>query len=173
VLTSLVVSSRLKLAKALKVSDTMVDRYVAMGMPTVEGGGYDVDECQAWLNAYRSKSGRPTKESSDDEDLRERKLRAECEKLEEEGRKKRLDNDIAEGKVYLADEVDQYLNEIASRVRERVEQFPSEAVLGVPPDQRDMVRGTLETVCRELLLELAGRKFTPGSGDDNGGPSES
>lgn len=159
----MIVSSRTKLAKLLGVSLTMVNIYSSEGMPGSNEEGYDVEECRQWLEARRQASGRPTKAepTGDELDLREQKLRAEIRKLNAEAEAKELKNQIANGSVYLADEADQFMSQAAVRARERIEQWPAEAIVGIPPEFRDAIREQLERSARELLLELAAMKFTP------------
>ncbi len=156
--------SKVKLAAALGMSVVMLDRYLAYGAD-IPGPPYDVDQATAEIE--RIKRERSGAEDTVSNELRRERMRAELEEKRQSGRAKQLKNDILEGKSYPAEEVDQYLAEYASRIKTRLEQFPTEAIAGVPQQWRDTVRTALATAVFELLLELAGTSYRLKDGYDD------
>ena len=162
------VTSKVKLAKALGVSPAMVDRYVVSGMPG-ENGRYDVAECRQWLAMYRATSGRPTKSMGSDEgggelDLRERKLRAECDKLEEEARAKRLKTDLLEGELVRRSDVIAEFADFLSEAKPILESLPDDLAKEMPEEYRVIARNLAKQAVDRAFRKLA--SWQPEVSDD-------
>jgi phage terminase Nu1 subunit (DNA packaging protein) len=140
-LTAVTVSSRGKLARHLGVSVTMVGNYIDQGMPVLEDGSYDVEECLAWQAAMRASSGRPTKgDAGSENDLRERKLLAECEKLEQETIAKRMKNDLLAGELVYRTDVVAECADMLSKFKAILESIPDDIAKEAPGEQRVGIR---------------------------------
>ena len=166
-LTAVTVSSRGKLARHLGVSVTMVGNYVDQGMPVQPDGTYDVEECLAWQAAMRASSGRPTKgDDGDNElDLRERKLKAECEKLEQETIAKRMKNDLLAGDLVRADEQIAEWAEFLASAKAIIESFADDFAKEAPEELRVSARALADHKVTLLLRKLA--SWTPKESDEN------
>ena len=158
------VPSKAKLAPLLGMSVVMLDRYIGYGA-RLAGPPYDLAAATAEIERVRKE--RAGNQDQIGPDLRRERMMAELEEKRQSGRAKQLKNDILEGKSYPADEVDQYLAEYASRIKTRLEQFPAEAIAGIPQQWRDTVRTALETAVFELLLEMAGTSYRAQGGYDD------
>ena len=154
-LASVTVSSRTKLANLLGVSLPMVDRYIVAGMPG-ENGCYDVEECKAWLAAYRASSSRPTKGGDGDEgDLRERRLRAECDKLEQQARREKMKADIEAGRMVRTEDVVNEFADFLSHVKPICESFPDDFARELPDEQRVAGQALARQMIDRMLRKLA------------------
>lgn len=170
-IATVTVSSRGKLGRHLGVSGTMVGNYIDQGMPVLPDGTYDVEECLAWQAAMRASSGRPTKGGDDGDsemDLRERKLKAECEKLEQETIAKRMKNDLLAGELVYRTEVVAECADMLSKFKAILESIPDDIAKEAPGDLRVAIRAIAkQSVDRARLLMAAWRPVTPNEAEDD------
>lgn len=152
------------------MSVTTFEKWLARGMPRIEAGGYDLDECQQFITIWKTESGQGDDDESTSE-LRERRLLAECDKIEQDARQKRLKNDETEGLLYPAYEVKQWIASRLLRIRSRLVAVPNEMQNLAPSQIRAQFRTDMDLFIHGLLLEIGGWENDPNgfSIDDSDG----
>lgn len=84
-------------------------------------------------------------------------MKAEIAKLWEQAKKEALKNEIAEGSLWDAEDVKQWVAGILSRIRERILAIPDEFETRLPLEVRAHVKADLEDYIRLVLKEASER----------------
>lgn len=147
-----IVSTQKDLAIALDCDERTIRRYVARGMPCGDNC-YDVEECREWVS--KNIIQRITVDTRGT--LAEQRMKAEIAKLWEQAKREALKNEIAEGGLWDAEDVKQWVAGILSRVRERLLAMPDEFEMRLPQEVRAEVKSDLENYINLVLKETAER----------------
>jgi hypothetical protein len=158
-------TSQKAVAEHLGVHHVTVRKWRQEGMPG-ERGRYVIGEVEQWLRLQKPGSkGIPDSLTADmmgvgidhalrkvaDQDPRLRKQLAEADKLEEEARKLKRQNDEAEGQLLRRDDVEQAAAELCVRIRDRLEAIVDEVAMLIPEEVRNTV---IDEIGHKLHLTL-------------------
>jgi len=133
---------------ACGVTEKTLRNWWALGCPKEA----DVDDTLAWRDA---RFGKKEAKAESTDDSRERKLLAECIKIEAEGRIKELEARVREGELVSRDAVSRWLSSFATEIRQALESLPAAIVSEVPGDARLAVDDVATEQVRLLLLKLS------------------
>ena len=140
------------LSRKLRVSRQTLYNWRDEGCPLDEGE----EAVMAWVAARKQLK---EQESEEADDLKERKLRAECAKLEAEAEAKELKNAIARGEVMNTDTTMQAVRSMIAVVKIRFEDIPLRLQMEFPPDSRDYWTERLADEIRLALVEMSQQKI--------------
>lgn len=153
------VDTQTQLANELNVSTRTISTWASKpGFPRNADGSYPLMRIIEWRIARAiARDG--------NSDLHQEKLRAQIRKLEADTQAKRMQNDVLEGRRYVAVDVDHFLNCQAALIRSRLEMIPDAVALEMPPEDRVEVREICAKAVFRLLSGLAEQHFV-GIGTD-------
>lgn len=153
-------ASKAKASAALKMSVTTFEKWLARGMPRIEDGGYDLDECEGFIRAWKQSNNKTSAlDDLSDEEIQGLSLRyklAETLKMEEDARAKRLKNDELEGRLIDADDERQQDATRILRIKSRLEAIPEEMQSLAPAEVRPQFYQDMANFVHQLLMEMSG-----------------
>jgi len=130
-----------------------------------EGCPVDSPEAaQRWRdNNKRPRYGGPSPNAraKDQSEIQQAILLAQVVKIREEGRSKKLKNDILEGRLWDADAVLTTWRQAMHVLRARIEAIPEAAGAEVPREQRAAVEARIEELLRMAMAELENTTLEP------------
>jgi len=145
------------LARECRCHPNTLYRYQSEGCPIEEGA----DAIKAWL-ALREEQKRAS--SAEASDLQERKLLAECAKLEADAESKELKNSIARGEVINTDEANEELAERLIHAKAMLESMVDDIAKECPQELRVKVREIAKHAADRFYRKVANWK--PGESVD-------
>lgn len=140
------------LAAALGLSSRMTSTYLAAGMKQAchSAKGFDIEKAKAW----RAEEVRK-RETSDPDQLKSAKMKAQTRVAEADAAAKELKNDLLRGDLCYKRDAIQEQAEAFVRVKTRLEEIPEEFAILFPGEQRDYLTARLAEKINQVLLELA------------------
>lgn len=141
-----------EVARQLGVTRQTLHQWQREGCPT-----HSAEAAREWRNLNkRPRYGGPQANVQRvDGDVQQAILLGQAVKIREEGRAKKLKNDILEGKLVYRDDAQQTMNAICALVRTRVEAWPDRLYMEWPAEIRDSITVRLRDEVRLLLTEIA------------------
>jgi hypothetical protein len=158
------VGNKSKLAPLVGLSVTSLDRYIGKGAK-IHGPPYSVETTKREIERVRAEHGQLT--AGGTTDLQQERLRVEIADKLESCRYRKLKNDVMEGRLYNAREVDTFLNAEAVLIKSRLELFPAEFASEAPSALKVEAHELATKAINRLLLELSGQHFTASGVEDD------
>lgn len=154
-----IAKTQAELANKMGVNRRTVNEWIARGMPVNDDDTYDVGHVRSWREVALAKKSPPKDPDIVELTIKEKQYKVA--NLKHQARSRKLKADEGAKKVYPADQVDDWIITAFTRLKRRIEQWPTEVRVAATATIRDQVRADLAEAVRQLLIEIAGFEFNP------------
>lgn len=148
-----------ELAKSLGVSRVALNKWEREGCPVEDVLSWSLPDAVEFLRDWRRQHKLPRfqdeREPDEDGDLQQQLLAAKVRDTNAAARKKEIENQLREGQLYEAEQVEQSVAELTGMIRHRIETIADELETEWPPEVRQAVTERLRDKLHLILTEMS------------------